>query len=105
MRVSTDDSVSPSSTRGPREIEPNRQSEREEGEKKTAGWVGRIGESGTKRETWEREGRIAMEIIIRLCPNGTVPSTRLANVVNHPLHPRVQDSQKAWAVEQVIEEI
>lgn len=24
MRVSTDDSVSPSSTRGPREIEPNR---------------------------------------------------------------------------------
>lgn len=29
-----------------------------------------------------------MEIIIQLCPNGTVPSAHLANVIDHPLNPR-----------------
>lgn len=89
MRVSTDDSVSPSSTRGSREIDPNRretlerEKERGEGrrveEKKNNG-VGRENgneESGTKCETWEeKKGMewIAMKIIIRLCLNGTVPT-------------------------------
>lgn len=87
MRVSTDDSVSPSSTRGSREIDPNRREtlerERDGGEgrrveeKKTMGWVGRMEtrkvernvKHGKKRKEW-----IAMKIIIRLCLNGTVPT-------------------------------
>lgn len=64
MRVSTDDSVSPSSTRGSREIDPNRREtlererEREgaEGGREKNNGVGRENgneESGTKCETWE----------------------------------------------------